>query len=440
MGSMILVRKLLLLSVFVSVVMLLIQMHLLDNHISSLSSPLSPLSISRSIRIHSSSNINDDDKEDTNDDDKEEGEEATDDDDKEDSIAEIKITEEDEEGLDPDLKPILKILRQGGYNISKDSDMIDRSLLPKWSEIVKAYGPPRILGLESCQKYRDTTKPRDRNIAPAGLFNSGTNLLSHLLLENCDFDDLQPQYGTGTFWQPIWGKHTPATYRTIANIGKKYTKSYETTLPILSIRDPYTWMQSMCRQNYGAQFDHNKETCPNIIPYPADMDAHPRYRKMKYVPVNAKFTLKYYKVHYDSLAHMWNEWYQTYMQFDDNGNDKGQDNDTNNKMKEPDFPFLVVRMEDLIFHAQTVVPQLCECAGAKYDGGDEGFQHIRWIANGNHGIDVSDRQSGLLRSVIKYGNFTNRRMGYPNFQLEAAKDILDPRMMEMLAYPYEESH
>ena len=95
-----------------------------------------------------------------------------------------------------------------------------------------------------------------------------------------------------SFSQTKWGKHTPASSRT--NHTSYYTGErkplglppYQTTLAVVSIRDPYSWMQSMCRVSYAAQFDHDKSLCPNIKPYPEDIEAHPRFAKMKFVPVS----------------------------------------------------------------------------------------------------------------------------------------------------------
>lgn len=340
---------------------------------------------------------------------------------------------------DEDLSPILKILRQGGYDTSISNKAIDRSLLPKWSNILKAYGPPKIYGLQTCQQFQDTVKKSERNIAPAGLFNTGTNLMQHLLKDNCEWETPR-RYG-GNRWQVPWGKHTPASSRT--NHTSYYTGErkplglppYQTTLAVVSIRDPYSWMQSMCRVSYAAQFDHDKSLCPNIKPYPEDIEAHPRFAKMKFVPVWVNYDgNKHSKTRYESIVHLYNEWYLKYVDFE---NDDDGKNDGHVKMREPSFPFLLVRMEDLVFHGQTVVPQLCKCAGATYHGGD--LRHHASVANTNRGVDVSDGiQNGLLRSIIKYGNFTNRRTGYPTFQLEAAKNLLDPRLMRLMSYPYEE--
>jgi hypothetical protein len=56
----------------------------------------------------------------------------------------------------------------------------------------------------------------------------------------------------------------------------------------------------------------------------------------------------------------------------------------------------------------------------------------------NSGIETSGRITGLIRAVIKYGNITNRRKGYPPFQLEAAEEVLDPKLMDLFGYCYEE--
>jgi hypothetical protein len=47
---------------------------------------------------------------------------------------------------------------------------------------------------------------------------------------------------------------------------------------------------------------------------------------------------------YKSLAHVWSEWYREYL--------------------DADFPRLIVRFEDLIFHAPAVLEQIRECVGA----------------------------------------------------------------------------
>jgi hypothetical protein len=169
----------------------------------------------------------------------------------------------------------------------------------------------------------------------------------------------------------------------------------------------------MCRQNYGAQFDHSKLDCPNIVPYPGDIEAHPRYARVKYIPIHVKYDGDCERK-YDSLPHLWNEWYSSY--------------------ENSSFPFLLVRMEDLVFHAETILPKVCECAGFEYLGN---FRHINEVQNTNHGIEQNATRQGLLRSILTYGNISNRRAGYPLFQLKAARTVLSDHLMRRLNYRYE---
>ncbi|VEU35676.1 unnamed protein product [Pseudo-nitzschia multistriata] len=467
MGGLTVLKYLLLLVVALSATMLVIQMHVLEHHVSAVSSHVwspshsSPIFLAEGRKAmpdgrnlkKRDENENDNDNGNENENDNESGG-GVDDDDNDDrgdengsakdpngELGDVEFDIDTAKDIEDDLKPILKILEQGGYDVSEKNKGIDRSKLPRWSEVLAAYGPPRVVGLEFCQHYRDVVPPHKRNMAPAGMFNSGTNLLAQLLHANCDFS-----LRSKVLWQPIWGKHFPGNSRTNHTISFKKPgqaklyrdKPYHTTLPVVSIRDPYTWMQSMCRQNYAAQFAFAKDQCPNIIPYPSDIKAHPRYGNKKYVPVNVKYT-KGWTVHHESLVHVWNEWYQSYLEFE--GDDGDRPEGTLPKLKAPEMPYVMVRMEDLVFHGPTVVPQLCECAGSKYLWGNNTdlFRHTSTVANANHGIDVSaGMDTGLLRSIVKYGNIANRRIGYPANQLEAVKELLDPRMMDILGYTYEE--
>jgi len=341
---------------------------------------------------------------------------------------------DNDKDIDDDLKPILKILCHAGYNTSKNSQNVKRSILPKWSKILEAYGPPKIYGLQSCPVFRAKVKPNKRRIAPAGMFNSGTNLLGMLIERNCDFSGLGTQRMKS---QVPWGKHMPVRNRANHTAAGQKNQLYYETLPIVIVRDPYTWMQSMCRQSYAAQWAYSKSSCPNIVPYPSDIEAYPRFRNKKHIPVHVTYD-RGMQIKYESIAHLWNEWYAEYVGFKGNANEHKQPRHTSEStMEEQAFPFLLVRMEDLIFHAKTIVPQLCECIGGTLSG-DEVSQ-VAIIANGfNSGIDTSGGlMTGLVRSIVNYGNITKRRDGYPKFQLEAAMDTLDSNLMNLLGYRYE---
>ena len=80
---------------------------------------------------------------------------------------------------------------------------------------------PIILGLDTCNTFQERTSinPSQRRIAPAGLFNTGTNYLSVLLEYNCQNPHRVSKFhgnakrGHGNEWEVPWGKHTPASFR-----------------------------------------------------------------------------------------------------------------------------------------------------------------------------------------------------------------------------------
>jgi hypothetical protein len=75
-----------------------------------------------------------------------------------------------------DKGPILKILQQAGLEI-QDLDQQSIDELPTWSQIQRLYGKePRIVGLETCEAFREGVDARTRFFGVAGAFNSGTNL------------------------------------------------------------------------------------------------------------------------------------------------------------------------------------------------------------------------------------------------------------------------
>jgi hypothetical protein len=60
------------------------------------------------------------------------------------------------------------------------------SQMPPWSQVMSNFGTePVILGSERCKVFRDAVPPEDRQIAPAGMLFTGTNVLHQHLLENC---------------------------------------------------------------------------------------------------------------------------------------------------------------------------------------------------------------------------------------------------------------
>lgn len=143
--------------------------------------------------------------------------------------------------------------------------------------------------------------------------------------------------------QVPWGKHYPASHR-----GQHETKTdkvvpYTNSLPLVAIREPYMWMQSMCRHHYEAWWPHSARHCPNLIATRAELMQLPLLRQ-KYgyakdddekeylVPMSIKYADTDY-VHL-SLAHHWSEWYRLYI--------------------DADYPRIMVRFEDLLFYGEEI--------------------------------------------------------------------------------------
>jgi len=139
---------------------------------------------------------------------------------------------------------------------------------------------------------------------------------------------------------------------------------------IIESTDPYSWLQSLCRQRYSTHWFHNAQAhCPNLIPNEIDhywynytikhgkrgihkllkdpwlrdnlLDFANYTLDSKVVPVRVRY--KSGTLFHESLAHMYNEWYHEYL--------------------DADYPRIIVRLEDLVFHAKEVVTKICDCMG-----------------------------------------------------------------------------
>lgn len=310
--------------------------------------------------------------------------------------------------------------------------------LPLWETITDRLGGenPAIEGLDTCEDFRARVAPEDRFMGVAGLFATGTNLLASLLVANCENRARQQKYGgTGVRWQVNWGKHTPARYRLENRIDQGLKN--EDYLPIVTIRSPYSWMQSMCRQRYSTHWFHNaKEHCPNLVPNEIDHRWYNytikhgkrginRLYKDPWLRDNlldlANFTLdatavpvrvryKAGNLFHTSLAHMWNEWYHEYL--------------------DGDFPRVVVRLEDLVFHAKEVVTKVCTCMGGHMA---KDFQYVTETAKvGDDKIHGSDR-TNLIKWFTKW-HLEDRTKNMTAGDRAYAQEHLDGDLMKQFQY------
>lgn len=306
--------------------------------------------------------------------------------------------------IDFDKEKIYEILEQAGVQ-KHHMDLETRRKLPTWTKIQQLYGTePKIYGLERCEAFTSRIEPSVSFFGIAGTFNSGTNLLAELLIQNCQITKRMEVYGEdqrGIRWQVPWGKHTPVQYREQHVTDTDRDVPLENSFPMITIRDPYRWMLSMCKHVYGARWPHNKTTCPNI------QDAHDTGPTVVYVKY------KQTRVKHKSLPDMWNDWYNNYMI--------------------QEFPRVFVRFEDLLFYGKNVTQTLCRCGGGVPRRPE--FVHVRSSAKlgtAAHGAN----KTGLLDAIIQYGTDDGRVTGMTKKDLEWSHQLLDPKLMQMFDYSY----
>jgi hypothetical protein len=329
--------------------------------------------------------------------------------------------------------PILQLLQTAGYDYNNNSlTDLDRQKLPRWSDITELYGDgPRIVGLEThcavggaSQLGEGIRSSVPRVLAVAGTFNSGTNLLAELVAANCP---------VGTFLLPQvpWGKHWPASYR-----GKRVAKNVpskmpvDMILPIVIIRDPYEWLQSMCRNNYEAKFDHDpKHYCPNIVLEKQQTANNLASNLTYYTPVHVSYDKTNGVVQdYQSLVHMWNEWYKEYL--------------------DATFPRIIIRLEDLLFYPTQTLAKLCSCGGMgnnnpqgqeqaalQYPSSSAKYGKHHTTRTGTGTGSLEHNKTGLLDAMLRFGNPMHRRL--ETKQSQAVKELLSQELMETFGYPYE---
>lgn len=316
---------------------------------------------------------------------------------------------------DEDVENIVNVFRDAGVELDEDT----LRTLPSWSTIVSNIGiAPKIYGLDSCTRFREQIPALERNVGSCGMFNSGTNLVTRLLKENCiipervdfygwedTFDKWQmgPHDAHGMRWQVPWGKHTAARYRNLHSTKHAVDVEKDSLLPVVTIRHPYAWMKSMCHNSYTAKWAHSSKSCPHLLTDESSMTP-------------TSLTVKYgdHEDAFDSLAHLWNGWYNQYR-------------------KEASYPFVMIRFEDLIFHTKNVTTQICHCAGGEIRSDRPFFYIVESAKQGpGHGKD----RTGMVQAWIKYGNPMTPRADFSASDSKAAKAFLDSDLMNIFGYKH----
>ena len=116
-----------------------------------------------------------------------------------------------------------------------------------------------------------------------------------------------------------------------------------------------------------------------------------------------------------SLAHLWNDWYSYYVD-------------------QADYPFVVVRMEDLVFYPKETTRLVCECAGGKIRTDQENFQFV--VDSAKADSPGHDKSTGIFAAWVKYSTRPEPRFGFSEQDYEAAKEALNGKLMASLGYKH----
>ena len=368
---------------------------------------------------------------------------------------------------------MMRILRHVGIQNASQLSEDDRKLLPTWDEVVDRVGNngPRILGLETCKAYRAAVTTDKRLLGVAGPFNSGTHYLNEVLSKNCMYkrpNKPVKEHNEGVMDQVPWGKHQSPRFRLIhsRDLGSSISRENDkvkaanngildhpelppdleeinrNVLPIVMVRDPFTWWQSMCKSRYSAHWYHIvPDHCPNFIAnhiekewfFKKRAEVRKHYEgdpwKVDNVVEKANYTLdkeviplwvRYHSENWQhkSLAHMWTDWYKDYY--------------------DAEYPRLMIRLEDLVFYPHETLRQVCECAIGGDDTTNAGDGYFEYIGDeslilsldsaikGGDNIHGKDRV-GLLGAMAKHAgpfSVSHRATGMTKEDLEFATNVL----------------
>lgn len=285
-------------------------------------------------------------------------------------------------------------------NVTVDKDLCFR--LPTWKSVSNLYGnEPIVYGMETCEAYRALIQQARVPPMPrvGGLYNTGTNALAWTFLDNLERIGEKDLIGKLHPYELPWGKHMETVYRWNLTVPPDNPESPLYTLPIILIRDPYRWIQAMCKKEYFVKWKWSRH-CPNLVD---EKTGAPVPVEVKPPPLLGKSSTTY-----ASLADLWSVWNREYL--------------------EASYPRLIIRFEDYLFHGKQVLEQIVQCAGIT-----PRVQHYQYHVEPakKHGAATD-----FVTAIIKYGTDRSRSRGYDLPDLEYARQNLDPGLMRIFHYKH----
>lgn len=297
---------------------------------------------------------------------------------------------------------LVEILLKAQGRVTKN----ECSALPSWEEVAQLYGEePRIYGMETCQHFQKTLQERNATakVQVAGLFNTGTNAFAQAIHINI-YNQNQSTFRRGQ--HQYIGKHLSLETKSSYMNGPWESWNASTKLPVVLIRDPYRWINSMCGLPYLAEWKRGaKKRCPNLVPTKQEKSL-PEFQNLTSFNITVHFNIDHTE-EYDSLTDYWSDW--------------------NRQWFEADFPRLIVRFEDTLYHAEKVFEKITECTGQRMS---HDFQYVI------DSMKASTKASDFTSALIKYGKHEGRLAGWSEEDLDYSTRSLDEELMTYFHYPF----
>jgi len=165
-------------------------------------------------------------------------------------------------------------------------------------------------------------------------------------------------------------------------------------------------MASMCANPYAARWRHFRQ-CPNLLEQSSTAAEN---GSDNWNNVTVKYGVG--PRMYPSLVHLWNEWYNAYKQH-------------------AEYPFIIIRMEDLVFHTKETITAVCECAGGRIRD-DRKFVYV--VDSAKKDSPGHDTTTGLAEAWIKYSKPLAANGGFEYDDYRAALKALDHELIDLFHY------
>ena len=269
----------------------------------------------------------------------------------------------------PNKNEMLAILRTANGDKFFQQDLVTCQHLPTWHDVTSLYGggpsssavagmmtttfsTPYVLGLETCQAYCDMSTQQQQPKPTIPISTQPDHQLFHLLVPTilgpitcynyCVSMSMCLQQKKGALVSALRKYHGPNMwrwkYRNVTLTKERLSDlEHEAIFPIVVVHNPYQWLASMCKESYFATWNRTHKQCPLLAPSPQDMANG--YSGIYHCPKSTQDLGE----RFPSLQHYWSNFYQQCW-YDSK-------------------PCVLVRYEDLVFHAEKVIRQIADCEG-----------------------------------------------------------------------------